>query len=160
MPTSFDLGLGRGGALRRAPAIHSGTICRGWWNDYVRMFPHASFAISLAPQSVRFSLSCWTACCIMTLQGVCVCVQRLLWRYASCFPILLFFPLWSVLHAAMQKYQVAKQLGDGSYGCVYLAKNTESGEVVAIKKWVPKLVQSHKSLVHTWVHTHVLHCSV
>lgn len=39
-----------------------------------------------------------------------------------------------VCHAAMQKYQVAKQLGDGSYGCVYLAKNTESGEVVAIKK--------------------------
>lgn len=36
--------------------------------------------------------------------------------------------------AAMQKYQVAKQLGDGSYGCVYMAKNTENGEVVAIKK--------------------------
>ena len=50
--------------------------------------------------------------------------------------VLAITPLLSfvVLPAVMQKYQVAKQLGDGSYGCVYMAKNAESGEVVAIKK--------------------------
>ena len=36
----------------------------------------------------------------------------------------------------MQKYQFVKQLGDGSYGSVHLAKNAETGEQLAIKKYI------------------------
>ncbi|EFN53549.1 hypothetical protein CHLNCDRAFT_25716, partial [Chlorella variabilis] len=34
----------------------------------------------------------------------------------------------------MQRYKVTKQLGDGTYGSVFKAKNKQTGEVVAIKK--------------------------
>lgn len=34
----------------------------------------------------------------------------------------------------MQRYKVIKQLGDGTYGSVSLAKTTDTGELVAIKK--------------------------
>lgn len=34
----------------------------------------------------------------------------------------------------MNRYQIAKQLGDGTYGSVLLATTVETGEKVAIKK--------------------------
>jgi serine/threonine protein kinase len=34
----------------------------------------------------------------------------------------------------MKRYQNVKQLGDGTYGSVALARNIETGETVAIKK--------------------------
>lgn len=34
----------------------------------------------------------------------------------------------------MEKYQKKEKLGEGTYGVVYRAINTETGEVVAIKK--------------------------
>ena len=36
----------------------------------------------------------------------------------------------------MNRYQFIKQLGDGTYGSVMLATTVETGEKVAIKKWV------------------------
>jgi len=36
----------------------------------------------------------------------------------------------------MDRYQFIKQLGDGTYGSVILANVIESGEKVAIKKYV------------------------
>lgn len=34
----------------------------------------------------------------------------------------------------MNRYQSIKQLGDGTYGSVVLARNYDTGETVAIKK--------------------------
>lgn len=34
----------------------------------------------------------------------------------------------------MNRYKIIKQLGDGTYGSVSLAKDTEKGELVAIKQ--------------------------
>lgn len=34
----------------------------------------------------------------------------------------------------MQRYSVIKQLGDGTYGSVSLAKTNDTGELVAVKK--------------------------
>ena len=36
----------------------------------------------------------------------------------------------------MNRYNVSKQLGDGTYGSVLLATNLESNEKVAIKRYV------------------------
>ena len=36
----------------------------------------------------------------------------------------------------MNRYTTIKQLGDGTYGSVVLGRSLESGELVAIKKWV------------------------
>ena len=36
----------------------------------------------------------------------------------------------------MQRYKLLKVLGDGTFGTVNLAKNTDTGELVAIKRWV------------------------
>ena len=36
----------------------------------------------------------------------------------------------------MNRYQFSKQLGDGTYGSVILAQVHETGEKVAIKKYV------------------------
>lgn len=36
----------------------------------------------------------------------------------------------------MDRYTTIKQLGDGTYGSVILGRSLESGELVAIKKWV------------------------
>ena len=33
----------------------------------------------------------------------------------------------------MDKYLSVKKIGDGTYGCVYLAKNKDNGDRVAIK---------------------------
>jgi serine/threonine protein kinase len=35
----------------------------------------------------------------------------------------------------MQKYEVLDMIGSGAYGTVYRARNTETGAVVAIKKF-------------------------
>lgn len=40
----------------------------------------------------------------------------------------------------MNRYQIVKQLGDGTYGSVLLANSAETGEKVAIKKWVCRKV--------------------
>lgn len=42
----------------------------------------------------------------------------------------------------MQKFQVVEKLGEGAYGEVVKAKNTETGDVVAIKQI--------KQSFHTW----------
>jgi protein kinase len=34
----------------------------------------------------------------------------------------------------MEKYKILHTLGDGTYGIVYKAQNTQTGELVAIKK--------------------------
>lgn len=34
----------------------------------------------------------------------------------------------------MEKYKIGKALGDGTFGCVTKAINSETGQVVAIKK--------------------------
>jgi serine/threonine protein kinase len=34
----------------------------------------------------------------------------------------------------MQRYSVIKQLGDGTYGSVSLAKTIDTGDLVAVKK--------------------------
>jgi len=34
----------------------------------------------------------------------------------------------------MQRYKIIKELGDGTYGTVSLAKTVDKGELVAIKK--------------------------
>lgn len=49
---------------------------------------------------------------------------------------------WSV---RMNRYNVSKQLGDGTYGSVLLAINLESNEKVAIKRWAPVTLTSAKS---------------
>lgn len=36
----------------------------------------------------------------------------------------------------MNRYTVMKQLGDGTYGSVLMGKSNESGELVAIKRYV------------------------
>ena len=36
----------------------------------------------------------------------------------------------------MHRYKTIKQLGDGTYGSVALAKASDTGETVAIKKYV------------------------
>lgn len=36
----------------------------------------------------------------------------------------------------MNRYTIMKQLGDGTYGSVLMGKNNESGELVAIKRYV------------------------
>ena len=38
----------------------------------------------------------------------------------------------------MNRYQLVKQLGDGSYGSVALMRNTETGEMLAVKKMKKK----------------------
>lgn len=38
----------------------------------------------------------------------------------------------------MEKYQILEELGKGTYGVVLKAKDTESGELVAIKKMFKK----------------------
>ena len=42
----------------------------------------------------------------------------------------------------MERYVPVKQLGDGAYGSVVLATETDTGEKVAIKKW---------ALIFIWV---------
>lgn len=36
----------------------------------------------------------------------------------------------------MNRYTIMKQLGDGTYGSVLMGKSNESGELVAIKRYV------------------------
>ena len=36
----------------------------------------------------------------------------------------------------MRRYKVIKELGDGTYGSVSLARNLDKGDLVAIKKYV------------------------
>ncbi|KAJ3235340.1 hypothetical protein HDU81_000616 [Chytriomyces hyalinus] len=38
----------------------------------------------------------------------------------------------------MDKFKVLKQLGDGAFGCVHMAQNSSTGEIVAIKKMKQK----------------------
>ena len=38
----------------------------------------------------------------------------------------------------MNRYETIRTLGDGTYGSVYLAKNREEGDMVAIKKMKKK----------------------
>jgi serine/threonine protein kinase len=38
----------------------------------------------------------------------------------------------------MEKYKIIKELGNGSFGIVYKATNTTTGETVAIKKFKQK----------------------
>ena len=38
---------------------------------------------------------------------------------------------------AMKRYTATRQLGDGTFGSVLLGKSIDSGELVAIKRWVP-----------------------
>lgn len=37
------------------------------------------------------------------------------------------------------RYKVVKQLGDGTYGCVWKAANKQTGEVVRIATLMPRL---------------------
>ena len=39
---------------------------------------------------------------------------------------------------SMNRYDLVKQLGDGSYGSVALVKNKETGEMLAVKKMKKK----------------------
>ncbi|KAJ1549282.1 hypothetical protein HK405_006372, partial [Cladochytrium tenue] len=38
----------------------------------------------------------------------------------------------------LDKFQIIKQLGDGSFGIVLMARNTQTGEMVAIKRMKKK----------------------
>ena len=40
------------------------------------------------------------------------------------------------LRITMRRYKVIKELGDGTYGSVSLARSVDSGDLVAIKRYI------------------------
>ena len=54
----------------------------------------------------------------------------------------------------MHRYKMMKQLGDGTYGSVALAKATDTGETVAIKRCVKEEEKSLQSLVIRTFHNY------
>ena len=54
----------------------------------------------------------------------------------SSFQPILICSLRSIDRFTMNRYTTLRQLGDGTYGSVILGRSLESGELVAIKKWV------------------------
>ena len=49
----------------------------------------------------------------------------------------LFSQRASLQCGTMKRYTATRQLGDGTFGSVLLGKSIDSGELVAIKRWVP-----------------------
>ncbi|KAI9352769.1 kinase-like domain-containing protein, partial [Obelidium mucronatum] len=64
----------------------------------------------------------------------------------------------------MEKFKVVKQLGDGAFGSVYMAQNTTTGEIVAVKKMKQKFatweqctqLRELKSLAKLNNHLHIV----
>ena len=57
--------------------------------------------------------------------------------YFTCFIIVLcFYRRPRVTSRLMEKYEKLSKIGEGSYGVVYKCRNRETGQLVAIKKFV------------------------
>lgn len=59
----------------------------------------------------------------------------------------------------MNRYTIMKQLGDGTYGSVLMGKSNESGELVAIKRYViPKLSKGIWKTLKTFTFKFIVAC--